>query len=46
MNLVDFLHADIYSGKVTLIVVGWAWSNMDVIFYVMGLYNMLYLKNE
>ena len=34
MNLADFLHAKIYSGKlkVTLIVIGWAWSNMGVAF--------------
>ena len=32
MKLADFLHADTYSGKleVTLIVIGWAWSNMVV----------------
>ena len=32
MNLDDFLHANAYSGKlkVTLIVIGWAWSDMGV----------------
>ena len=34
MNLADFLNAITYSGKlkVTLIVSGWAWSNMGVAF--------------
>ena len=38
MNLADFLHANTYSGKskVTLIVIGWAWSNMGVVFKVIG----------
>ena len=38
MNLADFLHANAYSGKlkVTLIVIGWAWSNMVVAFKVVG----------
>ena len=46
MNLADFLHANTYSGKlkVTLVVISWAWSNMGVVFQVMGLYNLLYLK--
>ena len=36
MNLADFLHTDTYSQKlqVTSIVIGWAWSNMDVAFKV------------
>ena len=48
MNLVVFLHANTYSRKlkVTLIVIRWAWSNIGVAFEVMGLYNLLYLKNE
>ena len=29
-----------------LIVIEWAWSNMGVVLCVMGLYNLLYLKNE
>ena len=34
MILVDFLHANTDSGKlkVTLIVIGWAWSNISVAF--------------
>ena len=34
MNLADFMHANIYSSKlkVTLIVIGWTWSNMGVSF--------------
>ena len=34
MNLADFLNAITYSGKlnVTLIVIGWAWSNVGVVF--------------
>ena len=31
--------------KVILIVIGWAWSNMGSVFKVVGLYNLLYLKN-
>ena len=48
MNLDEFLHVNTYLRKlkVTLIVIGWAWSNMDVSFQVMGLYNLLYLINE
>ena len=48
MNLDEFLHANTYLRKlkVTLIVIGWAWSNMGVSFQVMGLYNLLYLINE
>ena len=48
MNLDEFLHANTYLRKlkVTLIVIGWAWSNMGVSFQVMVLYNLLYLINE
>ena len=33
INLVDFLHANTYLRKlrVTLVVIGWAWSNMGVL---------------
>ena len=48
MNLAHFLHVNTYSGKlkVTVIVIGWAWSNTRAAFLVMGLYNLLYLKDE
>ena len=36
INLAEFLHVNTYLRKlkVTLIVIGWAWSNMDVSFYL------------
>ena len=48
MKLAYFLHVNTYTGmlKVALIVFGWAWSNIGLVFKVMGLYNLLYLKNE
>ena len=48
MNLADFLHDNTYLEKlkVTLILIGWLWANMGVPFQVMGLYNLLYLKNK
>ena len=38
INLAEFLHANTYLRKlkVTLIVIGLAWSNMGVSFYVIG----------
>ena len=46
MNLAEFSPANTYSGKlkVTLIVIGWAWSTMGMAFKVIGF--LLYLKNE
>ena len=46
MNLDDFLLANTYlrNLKVTIIVIGWSWSNMGVSFQVMGLYNLLYSR--
>ena len=40
------IHTNAYSRKleVTLIVIGWKWSNMGVAFRVIG--TLLYLKNE
>ena len=48
MKLAYFLHVNTYTGmlKVALIVFGWAWSNIGFVFKVMGLSNLLYLKNE
>ena len=33
INVAEFLHANL---KVNLIIIGWAWSNMDVSFWVTG----------
>ena len=43
-----FFQANIYSGKlkVTLIVIVWEWSNMLMAYELIGLYNLLNLKNE
>ena len=37
MSLADFLHANTYYSrklKVTLIFIGWVWSNMGLIFHI------------
>ena len=44
INPAEVLYDNTYSGK--LKVIGRAWSNIGVTFYGMGLYNLLYLKNE
>ena len=48
MNLVDFLHANTYSGKVkvTLIVIGGYVQIKVWPLKSQGFYNLLYVKNE
>ena len=47
-NWVDFLLIDTiqWKSKVTLIIFGQMTSKMGVLFYVVGLWSLLYLKNE
>ena len=47
-EIADFLHADSNLGKlkVTLIIIGWAWSKMSEALEIMGLLNQVYLTDD
>ena len=48
MKSADFFNVDTNLGKlkVSLIVVGWAWSKTGEVLQIMGLLNQVYLKND
>ena len=48
MKSADFFNVDTNLGKlkVSLIVIGWAWSKTGEVLQIMGLLNQVYLKND